>query len=384
MSDTAPAGALPPQQRNQPDRWRRFAERHMPSVVLSLLIAALALSILYPAMVYTVPAGYLGVQWRRFGGGTELDPSRLAYEGLHVIPPWDKMILYDRRLRSIKETYNTISGDGVVVIMTVNVRFQINKTWLGVMHQSVGPDYVQTYLLPEVGNRAREVVANYTAEQVYQGTTRTQMQKDMLEAVKARFQGVANTYFGGSDGGYLTIFDTLVLGIELPPALVAAINRKNEQLYVKQEYQYRVERERLEAVRKVIEATGIRDFQATVGAGISDSYLRWRGIDATLRLAESSNAKVVIIGTAKDGLPLILGNIESPAPPPAQSLDRSTPAVNAPMENSPAANMKTPPSVRPDGLTDAASPQPPIAVPGTLSGAVLPKAPVLSPPAGVP
>ena len=42
-----------------------------------------------------------------------------------------------------------------------------------------------------------------------------------------------------------------------------------------------------------------------------DSYLRWRGIEATLQLAQSNNSKVVIIGSAKDGLPIILGNSDT-------------------------------------------------------------------------
>ncbi len=33
-----------------------------------------------------------------------------------------------------------------------------------------------------------------------------------------------------------------------------------------------------------------------------------RGIEATLELAKSPNSKVVIVGSAKDGLPMILGN----------------------------------------------------------------------------
>lgn len=368
-----------------PNKWRRFAERRMPGVVLTLLVGALTLSILYPAMVYTVPAGYLGVYWRRFQGGTELDPKQLAYEGIHLIAPWDKLILYDRRLRSIKETYNAISSDGVVVIVTINIRFQINWTVLGIMHQSVGPDYLQTYLQPEVGNRTREIIANFTAEQVYKGTTRAAIQGDIQKSVDARFTAAANAYLGGENGGYVRLFDTLILGIELPPALVGAINRKNEQLYVQQEYAFRVEREKLEKVRKGIEAEGIRDFQNTIGAGISDSYLRWRGIDATLQLAESPNAKIVIIGAGRDGVPLILGNTDSPAPQPrplpAPIVDRPGPALNAPLENTPRSNQ---PGVRPDGSPDATLPQPPIAVPGTLSGAVLPGAPVVSPPPGPP
>ena len=140
-------------------------------------------------------------------------------------------------------------------------------------------------------------------------------------------------------------------GIELPAAIVAAINRKTEQYYIAEEYKFRVEREKRESERKKIEADGIRDFQQTVSQGISESYLRWRGIEATLQLSQSTNAKVVLIGSGKDGLPIILGNVNTPLPPaggaPTEndttSKQRATAASPAvPLEKTPAAGLATP------------------------------------------
>src|SRR5262249_52869877 len=62
-------------------RWRRFAERHLPSVVIYLMVATLVAVVLYPHMVVTVPSGYVGVLWKRFGGGTVLDPPRVEEWG---------------------------------------------------------------------------------------------------------------------------------------------------------------------------------------------------------------------------------------------------------------------------------------------------------------
>src|SRR5205085_11624584 len=112
----------------------------------------------------------------------------------------------------------------------------------------------------------------------------------------------------------IILYDTLLYGIELPALVVHAINRKTEQYYIAEEYRFRVEREKRESERKKIEAEGIREFQQTVSQGISDSYLRWRGVEATLQLAHSNNTKVVIIGGGKAGLPIILGNVDAPAP----------------------------------------------------------------------
>jgi regulator of protease activity HflC (stomatin/prohibitin superfamily) len=117
------------------------------------------------------------------------------------------------------------------------------------------------------------------------------------------------------------LYDTLVYGIELPELVVNAINRKTEQYYIAEEYNFRVGREKGESERKKIEAEGIHAFQEIVSQGISASYLAWRGIEATLQLAQSTNAKVVIIGRAKDGLPAILGNANIRTPP-APATDR--------------------------------------------------------------
>jgi hypothetical protein len=166
------------------------------------------------------------------------------------------------------------------------------------------------------------------------------------------------------------LYDVLVTGIELPAAIVAAINRKTEQYYIAEEYKFRVEREKRESERKKIEAEGIRDFQQTVTQGISESYLRWRGIEATLQLSQSTNAKVVVIGSGKDGLPIILGNVDSPAPRAgstpasgndAMNTERTTAAGPAvPLEKTPAAGLATPAEKIPpavSGPSSAATPE---------------------------
>ena len=162
----------------------------------------------------------------------------------------------------------------------------------------------------------------------------------------------------------LNIYDVLILGIELPAVVVAAINRKIEQYYIAEEYKFRVERERRESERKQIEAVGIRNFQQTVSQGISDSYLRWRGIEATLQLAQSTNSKVVIVGGGKDGLPIILGNVDSPAAVPPQpggthpegdpaSKERTTAASPArPLEKTTASGLTEPSEKPPTARTD--------------------------------
>jgi regulator of protease activity HflC (stomatin/prohibitin superfamily) len=270
--------------------------------VIYLMVATLVAVVLYPHMVITVPSGQVGVLWKRFGGGTVLDPRKLKNEGFNLILPWNRVFLYDLRLQSFTEPYNAISSDGVSLTATVIVRFRLQRDAVPVLHQAIGPNYVQVLAQPGIGSLTRQVIAEYTAEQVY-STARQEIQDKIRSLVEERLSEKKMEHAGEegeesysvSMSATFILYDILVTGIELPAAIVTAINRKTEQYYIAEEYKFRVEREKRESERKKIEAEGIRDFQQTVSQGISESYLRWRGIEATLQLSQSTNSKVVVM-----------------------------------------------------------------------------------------
>jgi regulator of protease activity HflC (stomatin/prohibitin superfamily) len=346
-------------------RWRRFIDRHLPSFVIYLMVLTLVGVVLFPHVAVTVPSGHVGVLWKRFGGGTVLDPRQLKDEGLHLVWPWNEVFLYDLRLQSITDTYNAISSDGVSLGATLIIRFRLQRDAVPVIHQVIGRENLQLLARPGIGSLTREVMAQYTAEQVY-STARQEIQDKIRSLAEDRLSEKMMEREG--DAPYrvslrdtVILYDTLVHGIELPPLVVNAINRKTEQYYISEEYKFRVEREKRESERKKIEAEGIREFQQIVSQGISDSYLRWRGIEATLQLSQSTNSKVVIIGSAKDGLPLILGNMDTP---PAQSTsapnDGGTPsrettaaAPAVPLEKTPAAALTKPTEKMPSADSSA-------------------------------
>ena len=350
-------------------RWRRFVDRYLPSLVIYLMVVTLIGVVLFPHVAITVPSGHVGVLWKRFGGGTVLDPRQLKDEGLHLVWPWNEVFLYDLRLQSITDTYNAISSDGVSLNATLIIRFRLQRDAVPVIHQSIGRDNLQLLAKPGIGSLTREVMAQYTAEQVY-STARQEIQDKIRSLAEDRL-GEKMMEREGGDAPYrvslrdtVILYDTLVQSIELPALVVNAINRKTEQYYISEEYKFRVEREKRESERKKIEAEGIREFQMIVSQGISDSYLRWRGIEATLQLAQSTNSKVVVIGSAKDGLPLILGNMDTP---PAQSTSAPTPndggstprettaaGPAVPLEKTPAAGLTKPTEKMPAAETSSA------------------------------
>jgi regulator of protease activity HflC (stomatin/prohibitin superfamily) len=356
-------------------RWWGFLGRNLAGLSVTLMALLLLGIVLWPYMVINVPSGHVGVLWYRFLGfdancwcfvdrGTVLDPRQVKEEGLHIIAPWNRMFIYDLRLQSRNETYRAISKDGVSVTAEINIRYQLLHDSVGVLHKFVGPDYFDTILAPEIGSQAREVISRYTAQEVYTSRDRIQReiqdgaQKTLAEKLDKLVQPAAienqdPEHYSDFLASSILILDTLVLGIDLPPPIIDAINRQTEQFYMIEEYKYRVQREAEESQRKMIEANGIAAFQRTVSQGISDSYLRWQGINATLALAQSPNSKIVIIGAGKDGLPIILGNLETPTTGPAPQ---------------PGAGGGTPPAAIPPGKSDRQTPgQPPTSrmMPGT-------------------
>ena len=267
--DLWPVDGMPPP--TTPSRWRRFIERYLPMVVVYLMVATLVAIVLYPHMVVTVPSGYVGVLWKRFGGGTVLDPRRLKNEGFNLILPWNEVFLYDLRLQSFTESYNAISSDGVNLTATVIVRVRLQRNAVPVLHQAIGPNYVKVLAMPGIGSLTREVIAQYTAEQVY-STARQEIQDKIRSLVEDRLSEKMMEHEGEesyrvSMRDTIILYDILVTGIELPAAIVAAINRKTEQYYIAEEYKFRVEREKRESERKKIEAEGIRDFNRPSARG---------------------------------------------------------------------------------------------------------------------
>ncbi len=352
-----------PLDRKPSRHWWRFFLLYLPTISLTVLLGAFAALVLWPYVVVNIDSGEVGVLWKRFGCGTVMDPDKLKDQGLHLIAPWDVVFRYNLRIQSTTETYHAISSDGVSLDAKVNIRFLLEHDFIPLIHEAFGPAYIDTAIKPEIGSRAREVISRHTSEEVY--TKRSVLENEIKSVVEAKMHAMITSMTAKFPKGQLErgcqqkitdenrpnlalsvkLASTLVMDIELPLPVVAAINRKIEQLYISQEYVYRVERERKESERKQIEAVGIRDFQQTVSQGISDSYLRWRGIEATLQLAQSNNSKVVVIGSGRDGIPIILGNVDTPAPPPP-------PPVTAPAEGATAKPLAASPA-RPTETTRA-------------------------------
>jgi regulator of protease activity HflC (stomatin/prohibitin superfamily) len=273
---------------------RDFLKTHQLGIVIGTLVVLFTIAYLAPDLFVFIHSGQAGVVWRRFGGGTDVD--HVYGEGIKIKLPWDIFYVYDVRLQRADVDLAVLSRDGLRIDIATSVRYHPVLPWLGRLHKRAGPDYLHTILIPELSAVIGEVVARYRPEDLYslrRPVIQEAITRDMLLAGRER---------------WIAVDDVVIRSIRLPEPIQRAIQSKLEQEQLSLEYDYRLLKERKEAERKILEARGIRDFQQIVTGGISDRYLRWKGIDATVELARSPNAKVIVVG-GRDGLPLILGGL---------------------------------------------------------------------------
>ncbi|MFN3460896.1 MAG: prohibitin family protein [Oceanibaculum sp.] len=269
---------------------RRFHRRTIAALLLiALLIASL---LLWNRMVVSIRSGESGVLYRFFSG-TEME--RIYDEGVHLLWPWDRMSVYDMRLQTKEREYSLLTSTGLPVKLNVAVRYRPDIRMLPLLHVAVGPDYLEKVVFPETEAVLRRAVGQYGPEEVYTS------KRGFLESIVV-------SSLSKVESRYILIDDVLVKSVDLPPPVRDAIEQKlvlNEQ---EKAYEFRLAIEHKEAERKKIEAGGIQEYQRRVGETLTPDLLRWQGIQATRELATSENAKTVVIGAGKDGLPIILGD----------------------------------------------------------------------------
>lgn len=291
----------------------RFVDRLSYELLVLVLVGLFVLIALFGQIVHNIPTGHVGVYWSRFGGGTRVD-TYMA-EGLHLALPWDEIEIYDVRLQQGSRTLNVLMDDGLNVQLEVAWRYRLIAPAAPTMHQYVGKDYDKVLIETDVAQRVRDILAVHRTQELY-GPGRAKIQEEIREAVIWNLHHKFNPP-DNPDFNAIVLEDVILREIKLPREVLQSIIQKNQAAQRSEEYAFKLDIERKEAERRRIEAMGIRNFQEIVNSNLTDSYLRWRGIDATVSLAQSPNSKVVVIGSgSRGGLPLILNPDSAPASPP--------------------------------------------------------------------
>ncbi len=240
--------------------------------------------------------GEAGVLFRTFGGGVVTDTPPLG-EGFHIIAPWNRVYIYNVKQQEFFEgNMQVLSSNGLEISLDVSVLYQPKYEELGLLHQTKGEDYVNIVLIPQIRAVARSVVGRYTPEQLY-STKRDAIQNEIFEETLKNVEEQ-----------HIQVNAVLVRDVTLPVAIKEAIERKLRQEQEALEYEFRLAKAKQEAERQRIDAEGKATANRILSASLTDKILQEKGIEATLKLSESPNSKVIVIGSGETGMPIILGN----------------------------------------------------------------------------
>lgn len=267
----------------------------LPKAIIPFVFLAIVAVIFISKSTVNIEAGEAGVLWKRFGGGVVTDKPPLR-EGFHIVAPWNKVYVYEVRKQEIYEKMKVLSSNGLDIQLDVSAWYQPERKNLGKLHQEIGDNYLNRILLPTIRSAARSVVGRYTPEQLY-SSKRDAIQHEIFEETKKIV-----------DNQYIELDEILVRDVTLPSTIKEAIERKLKQEQESLEYKFRLEKAEKEAERQRIEAKGKADANRILSASLTDKILQDKGIEATLQLSNSSNSKVIVIGSGKNGMPIILGN----------------------------------------------------------------------------
>ncbi len=267
----------------------------LPKIGLPIIIILIFALVLVFKSFVTIDAGYAGVLYHTLGDGVDSDDPALD-QGLNLIAPWNKVIIYEVRQQEVPETMSVLSSNGLDIKLDASIQYEPDYNNLGRLHNEKGESYLTRVLQPAVRSAARSVVGRYTPEQLY-SSKRDAIQNEIFEETKKIV-----------DDQYIILKRVLIRDVTLPPTIKDAIERKLKQEQESLEYEFRLVTASKEAEKVRIEAQGKADANKILSASLTDKILQDKGIEATLKLSESPNAKVVVVGSSDSGLPLILGN----------------------------------------------------------------------------
>lgn len=269
-------------------------ELNFPKGGVFLIIVAVAAIILFSKSTVTIGPGEGGVIFETLGDGINTDKT--YGEGFHIVAPWNKMIVRKVRQQSISDEMNVLSVNGLEVKVNGTIWYEPEFINLGSLIKTKGEDYERELLDPAINAAARSVVGRYTPEQLY-SSKRDVIEQEILDEVTKLL-----------DGQFLTVKRVLVEDVKLPPTIKQAIERKLKQEQESLEYEFRLVTAQKEAEKVIIDAKGKAESNRILSASLTDKILQDKGIEATVKLSESPNSKVIVIGSGKTGMPIILGN----------------------------------------------------------------------------
>ena len=267
----------------------------LPKIAFPFIIAVVILVVILSKSAVTIDSGEAGVLFKTFGEGVVVNEPPMG-EGFHLVAPWNKVYIYEVRQQELFEKMKVLSSNGLEIQIDASAWYEPVYNDLGKLHQSLGQGYLQRVIQPAIRSAARSVVGRYTPEQLY-SSKRDAIQDEIFEETKKILEKQ-----------YVQLNEVLVRDVTLPNTIKDAIERKLRQEQESLEYEFRLVTAAKAAEKVIIEAKGKAESNRVLSASLTDKILQDKGIDATLKLAQSPNSKVIVVGSGDNGLPIILGN----------------------------------------------------------------------------
>ena len=259
-------------------------------------IALLVILVLSNSVFLTIKPGERGVIFRKFSTG--LDKENIYPPGFEIVAPWNSMYVYDVKEQTSEEKMDVLDRNGLSISVDITVRFHPLYEKIGYLHEKFGEGYVNRLVIPEVRSAVRKVMGRFSAEEIY--STKRKEVEDQITTETALLLS--------SEDNNIKMTALLIRSIILPDKITQAIENKLQAEQQALAMQFVKQKETEEAERKRIAASGEARANEIINNSLTDELLKMRGIEATTELSKSPNAKVIVIGSGSDGLPLILGN----------------------------------------------------------------------------
>lgn len=267
----------------------------LPKIAFPFIIAAVILVVVLSKSTVTIDSGEAGVLFETFGEGVVIDEPPMG-EGFHIVAPWNKVYIYEVRQQELFEKMKVLSSNGLEIQIDASAWYEPVYDQLGNLHQSLGQNYLQRVIQPAIRSAARSVVGRYTPEQLY-SSKRDAIQDEIFAETKKILEKQ-----------FVQLNEVLVRDVTLPNTIKEAIERKLKQEQESLEYEFRLVTAAKEAEKVIIAAKGKAESNRILSASLTDKILQDKGIEATVKLSESPNSKIIVIGSGDSGMPIILGN----------------------------------------------------------------------------
>ncbi|OZB47496.1 MAG: hypothetical protein B7X60_06065 [Polynucleobacter sp. 39-45-136] len=282
-----------------------FIDRYLIQLFCASLLVIALVVVGWRHVVIKVDTGHLAVLYRPFSGGVDLET--VLGEGLHLVAPWNTVTDYDAHILTHSLKMEVMTSDLLKSTATISFQYQINEGTLPLLHKYIGPKYLEKVIVPTMLTAARSRFGKYPADKAFTADVSALSQEIAGTADRLLVENINPP--GLNSLRFVRVPSAEVSQMTFPPDYEKAIDEKLIQSAIAQSYQYKIQAAKSEAERLEIEGEGLRKYQQLVQPGLTDNFLRLKGIQATQALAESSNSKVVVFGSAgTSGLPLILGD----------------------------------------------------------------------------